>query len=283
MAPVALTVAFTGRGFAICLAAAFLALWCVAFGVSASLGFLATAKDESISGRAAVADADADRKARFELAKTELAALKGQTPTVMRRRRELETILRETSATPARKTVGHVDPQAHVIAGYLQAFGLQVTADKVSLWTTAFGTMFYEVAATVALVVARAAGEAPRPVPVRPAPETPAPAEGLVRPAEAARCETGNIETGSKDDHDDTPPPPRAPGKRGRPANATPADVVRELRKRGGKVAGSLNGLGKALGTKSKSATHRMLHRCAELGLVSLDTGPHGIAVALAA
>jgi hypothetical protein len=58
--------------------------------------------------------------------------------------------------------------------------------------------------------------------------------------------------------------------------------VVDKLRKKGGKANGSLAGIGKLIGSKSKTATHRVLHRCAEMGLVRLATGPDGVRVAIA-
>jgi hypothetical protein len=276
MGPIALTVAFSGRAFAIRLACAFLGLWCLAYAVSASLGFVATARDTAVAERAAVAESAAERRARFDLAKSELATLKGQTRTVLQRRRELEATLRETasrSQTAILKPIGAVDPQAATLAYFLKAAGYAVTPAGVSRWLEAFTVAFFEVAASFALVASRAASEPPRPVAPRPVPEAPRPAEAPVGPAEASR----------KDDQDPPPPPPRKgkPGP-GRKPNATPAEVVAELRTRGGKVAGSLNGLGKTLGTKSKTATHRTLMQCAALGLVTLTTSPHGVAVALA-
>jgi DNA-binding IclR family transcriptional regulator len=61
-----------------------------------------------------------------------------------------------------------------------------------------------------------------------------------------------------------------------------PAQAIERLRAKGGNVTGSLNGLAKVLGTRSKAATHRLLHRLAAAGAVQLSTDRRGIAVALA-
>src|SRR5262245_65943245 len=55
--PFCLIVAFSGRGLVVGLAALLLGLCCVAFGISASLGFLATNKDAAFSERAQALDA----------------------------------------------------------------------------------------------------------------------------------------------------------------------------------------------------------------------------------
>jgi hypothetical protein len=51
MSPVCISVALTGRGMVVRLAALFLGLWCLTYGLSRSLGFIASAKDAGISER----------------------------------------------------------------------------------------------------------------------------------------------------------------------------------------------------------------------------------------
>jgi hypothetical protein len=62
-----------------------------------------------------------------------------------------------------------------------------------------------------------------------------------------------------------------------------PQHAIDRLRAAGGKANGSLNGIGRLLGTKSKTAAHRLLHGLADAGLIRLQSSPHGVAVALAA
>jgi hypothetical protein len=274
MSPVCLSVAFTGRGFLVRLAALFLGAWCLAYGLSASLGFIATAKDGAISERLAVADAGSDRKARFDLAKRELGTLKGQSAAVLTRRRELERIMAETSTTATSKTVGTVDPQAAALAGYMTALGWTAAPDMVSLWTTAFATAFYEIAGAFALTVARATGSPPAGRTPSPTPDAPAPEIARPEPRQAPR----------RDDDDDrpAPPPPRPKAKRGRRPTVEAGEVLDRLRKSGGQTYGSLQEIGRLIGTGSKTATHRLLHRMASAGLVHLDAGRGGVRVAVA-
>jgi hypothetical protein len=59
-----------------------------------------------------------------------------------------------------------------------------------------------------------------------------------------------------------------------------PAEAVAKIRAAGGRMSGSVNGIGKLLGTRSKTA-HRLLGELRDMGLITLVTGPRGVAVAL--
>jgi hypothetical protein len=271
MSPVCLAVALNGRGATKRFAAAFLGLWCMGYGLTASLAFIATAKDGQISERQSVADAGADRRARFAAAAAELASLAAEKPTprILERRRELDRIMREASAAPASpgRTVAAVDPAAANLAAYITALGWTVSPEAVGRWTTAFMTGFYEVAGGLALSVAQAT----RPAGV--ADPTREPGEAPQRPRAARRK--------AKDrDSDDPPAPPPRRG-RGRPAAVLPADVVARLRERGGEVRGSLADVGRQLGVKSRTTLHRLLHGLHDAGLAKLATSPAGIHLAL--
>jgi hypothetical protein len=61
-----------------------------------------------------------------------------------------------------------------------------------------------------------------------------------------------------------------------------PAAAVAKLRAQGGKANGSLAGIGRMLGTKSKSASHRLIHQLAAASLIRLSTSPAGVSLALA-
>jgi len=61
-----------------------------------------------------------------------------------------------------------------------------------------------------------------------------------------------------------------------------PAEAIERLRKTGGRANGSIRGVGKLLGAKSKTTAHRILHQLSDAGLVRLDTGPHGVSVVCA-
>jgi hypothetical protein len=84
------------------------------------------------------------------------------------------------------------------------------------------------------------------------------------------------------DEKDDDPPPPRPKGRAGRPATVLAPQAIERLRKAGGQASGSIRTMGKLLGTKSKTATRRLLHRLASDGQITLASGPEGTSVALA-
>jgi hypothetical protein len=158
MMPVCWTVALMGRGILVRLAAAILGLLCLAFGVGASLGFIAGNKDAGAADRLASSDSYRDARAVKDAARVELAtlaAVKIPTRAQITRRRELAAILANNDVKTSSKPVT-VDPQATAISGYMAALGYDVKPEKVSLWTTAFAVTFFEVASALALSVAAA-------------------------------------------------------------------------------------------------------------------------------
>jgi hypothetical protein len=289
MSAVCIAVALTGRGAAVRLAALFLGCWCLAYGVSCSLGFIAGSKDAAAASRSVIVGEAADRRAMFNAALAELGTLKGQHPTTIKRRRELQQVMRENATVPApgaRAAVTAIDPQAVVLSHYLSAMGWSASPESVSMATTAFATAFYEVAAALSLAVARGTGNVPaRPqAPVSPAPPLPTPA-----PVEPAQRSPEPRREASQDDKDDdrsdppSPPPSRKPrGRAGRPATVIPAEALNRIRAKGGVLAGSLTDVGRAIGAKSKTTAHRALHAMADAGLIVLQTTPAGCRVALA-
>jgi hypothetical protein len=77
------------------------------------------------------------------------------------------------------------------------------------------------------------------------------------------------------------PPPPR--GRPGRKPTVIPQQAIERLRKAGGKANGSIRGVGRLLGSKSKTASHRLVHALADAGLIRLQVkGQRGVTVALA-
>jgi uncharacterized membrane protein len=60
-----------------------------------------------------------------------------------------------------------------------------------------------------------------------------------------------------------------------------PSDAVAAIKRAGGEVNGSLADIGRAIGTKSKTTAHRVLHGLAAQGLIRLASGPAGMTVAL--
>jgi hypothetical protein len=126
--------------------------------------------------------------------------------------------------------------------------------------------LFLELAAALSMSIAAALYPATQQKPVeRPAvvgakPETPV-----------------RDEKSGHSDEDQTPPK----GRPGRRPTVLPTEAVERLRQRGGKVAASVNGVGKLMGAKSKTTAHRFLHQLASAGLIRMDVGPHGVAVAL--
>lgn len=159
MAPICLTVAFTERRrFLVRLASLFLGLWCLAYGVTASLGFVSTAREASNAERAAAIEVRQQAKARHDAAAAELASLSAAKSTQWRaaRAKELQGVMTDAAkATKIEKTVTVTDPQAQALTLYLAAIGFVVTPESVSVWTTAFTTAFFEVAGAFALLVAR--------------------------------------------------------------------------------------------------------------------------------
>jgi len=280
LAPVAFLAVVRGRGFGPRCVALLLAIGCLAYTSASSLGFLAGSRDLGVSERSIAADAYADRRALADAARKELASLKGQTKAVLDRRRELQTILagsgKQTEARPVQK-----DAQAAALAFYMRAAGWQVTDTAVGTWLSLIMVLILEAAAALSLTVDAAL----RPTPRRKAVEAPqtATAPGQVpdarKPAEEP-VRPSRVAPGRKDDDDQPPPKPRDRG--GRPRDVIPAEAIAKIRAKGGKVAGSVNGIGKLIGTKSKTTAHRVLHELADAGLITLRTSANGVAVALA-
>jgi hypothetical protein len=256
-----------------------LGVGCALYTGVSSLGFTAGARSNLISEHTTAIEAHADRRAVAEAARAELASLasvKTANRAVVERRRELAALLIpktiETHAKPAEK-----DSQAAGVAFVLTALGWKVDAADVGQWLNVGMVAFLECAAALSLTVAAALRPARPAAP--PAAVSPAPAKTPATP-EAGANEAAKRRQHEKDD--DHPPPPSKPpskGKPGRPATVRAEDAVRRLRARGGKVSGSLNGIGRIIGTRSKTATHRILHRMADAGLVRMTATPFGVAV----
>src|SRR5262245_7434242 len=272
LAPIALMVAFSERRrFLARLASLFLGVWCLAFGVVGSLGYVSTAREASNSERLAALEARQQAKARHDAAATELAQISAGKSTQWRaaRAKELQGVMAEANkAMKVERAVTVTDPQAQAISHYLAAAGWMAAPESVSTWLSAFMVTFYEVA--FALVVARAIGQQPEP-PVR---------------WEAPPCGVADrrIEDSDDDGDDDamtSPPPPKGKAGPGRRPTVLAAEAVERLRARGGQANGSVTGIGRLLGTKSKTTAHRLLHQLAGAGLIKLQTTPAGCEVVL--
>jgi hypothetical protein len=274
LAPIALMVAFSERRrFLARLASLFLGVWCLAFGVVGSLGYVSTAREASNSERLAALEARQQAKARHDAASAELAQLSAGKSTQWRagRAKELQLVMAEAAkALKAEKAVAITDPQAAAVAHYLTAAGFMVTADGVSTWLSGFMVTFYEVAGAFALVVARATagGKAPLQHEAHPS------AVVVHRRVEAP----DDIIDG---DDDDVAPPKGKAGPGRRPTVLAP-EAIERLRQAGGRANGTVRGIGRLLGTRSKTASHRLLHQLASAGLVTLTATSGGTQVALA-
>jgi hypothetical protein len=136
--------------------------------------------------------------------------------------------------------------------------------------------LLLELAAGLSLTVAAAL----RPV----APPTPAafPAAPPVA-AEAKFAASAPEIRLTDDDRDDPPAPPETRGRVGRPRDVLPTEAVAKIRAAGGKMSGSVSGVGKLLGSHSKTSAHRLLGVLRDMGLIRMVTGPRGVAVALTA
>ena len=285
LAPIALTVAFSERRrFLIRLAALFLAAWCLAFGVIGSLGYVSTAREAGNAERSCGPRGTSSGQGCACRARDELIQLNASKSTQWRaaRAKELQAVMADAAkAMKAVPTVAVVDPQSASLAHYLVAAGYEATPETVSTWLTAFTVSSFEIASAFALIVARAsalhpttrqkaAGEQ-----LSAGPSIP----GVVEDQAAAKPEAR--ETGKDDQGEDAPAPlPR--GKPGRRPTVMPEEAVAKLRERGGRANGSIRGVGRLLGVRSKTAAHRLLHQLASAGLVKLSASPHGVVVALA-
>jgi hypothetical protein len=270
-----------GRGFGTRTIALVMAIGCLLFAGLCSLGFTAGSRDQAVVKSTAAADSYADKRAVAKAAAAELATLatiKTPTKVGVDRRRELAKLLSESSAGKGAVAaqVGH-DSQATAIAAYFTAAGYPVTAEVAGRWIN-FGTVaFLELAASWSLTIAAALRPIrhQKPVGAPTAPALPAEPELPTEPASETRRRCRG--------HDDGDPPAsaKARNKGGRPATVVPSEALARLRAKGGKIDGTLGSIGRLIGTRSRTTTHRLLHQLASAGLLSMTTTPRGIAVAL--
>ena len=142
---------------------------------------------------------------------------------------------------------------------------------------------FFEIASAFALIVPRASALYPTIRQKAAGEQLPAGPSipGVVEDQAAAKPEAR--ETGKRDGTDDDPPAPPPPRwKPGRRPTVMPEEAVAKLRERGGKANGSIRGVGRLLGVRSKTTAHRLLHQLASAGLLRLQTTPGGCSVVLA-
>lgn len=281
LGPFAWLAVFRGRGLGPRAAALLLAVGCLAYAAVCSLGFVAGSRDAAVSRSTIQSEQHQDRRAVAEAARAELSALaviKTPTRAILERRRELAAML----STPATSTApaGKTDSQAAALAFYIRAAGWHVTNDAVGTWLNLGTVLFLELAAALGLSVAAALYPSTR----RTAPEGTRTAGHVQRPDVPAKPETAASAPAAQRqrDKDDEPPPPKPPRRPGRPATVLASQAVERLRAAGGRANGSIQGVGKLIGTRSKTAAHRMLHQLAAAGMVRLATGPDGVRVALA-
>jgi hypothetical protein len=261
-----------------------MAIGCLLFAGVCSLGFTAGSRDMAVVKQTAAADAYADKRAIATAARTELAQLatiKVPSKAVLDRRRELARLLAEPrggKAAPA--SAGH-DSQAAAVSAYFIAAGYPVTVEAAGRWIN-FGTVaFLELAAARSLTIA-AALRPTRRQPVGAPAATVVPAEPQL-PAKPEKPATASPERRQRHNDDDPlPPPPTNKGKGGRPRAVIPAEALARLKAKGGRINGTLGELGKAIGSRSRSTTHRVLHQLAGAGLLTMTATPRGVAVALA-
>jgi hypothetical protein len=291
LGPCAWLAVVRGQGVGTRAIALVLALGCLAYAATCSLGFVAGSRDLGVSERVAAADAYAEKRALAKAARDELATLKGTRADVVERRAELTSLLASlATAKPGERPV-EADSQAAGITFVLAAAGWRVSVQDVAKWLNVGTVLFLEAAAALSLTVAAALrpvrGETllealPAAVSAQ-GPDVPA------RPEKPASASPARRERDDKDDpgssrDDPRPPRPKPPrkGKVGRPPTVIPAQAIDRLRKAGGRANGSISSIGKVLGTRSKTTAHRLLHQLASAGAVQLATGPHGVSVALA-
>jgi hypothetical protein len=292
LAPVcfaAVVTCFRRRSFGVSMVALLLGTLALLYAATCSLGTVAGSRDLAVSEHLQHSESAKDRRALIEATRAELAGLRGTRADIVERRSELTSILVKLSdAAPGKSTSARPDSQAAGVAFVLSAFGWKVSEADVGQWINVGTVLFLELAAALSLTVAaalyptrqqsRSEGgrttilPAEAPAPSKPADRAPAPS----KPAAAAS------KTSRKEDDDDESSPPKARGKGGRPATVIPAEALDRLRKAGGKANGSIRGVGKLIGAKSKTAAHRVLHRLADDGLIRLQVGQRGVAVALA-
>jgi hypothetical protein len=270
------------RRFGVSLVALVLGTLALTYAAVCSLGTVAGAKDHGNSERSVAAATYADGRAVKDAARAELATLKGQTRQVMERRRELAKLLAGNAVPSTGAKPVQADAQAASLAFYIRAAGWTVTDQAVGTWLSLGMVLFLELAAGLSLTVAAALKPVrlPRPAEASQTAEIPMGPQLRAEPKTAASSER----QGKRDDDQDRPPPP-APrkGRPGRPRDIGLGEAVEKIRAQGGKVSGSLNGLSKLIGSRSKTSCHRLLHQLADMGAIKLTATPGGCSVALAA
>jgi hypothetical protein len=259
-----------------------LAVGCLAYAGTCSLGYVHGARTGAISGQQTAADQYGDVRALKRAAIAELGTLKGQSPAVLKRRAELMAIL-SSKASAAAVQPGSTDAQAAALGFYIRAAGYKVSDDAVGTWLSLGMVAFLELAAGLSFAVVAALYPTTRKAAPEARTEAPAPQAPTVAPKPETAASAQETRP-ARDDKDDNAPPPAAPrsrGKAGRPAAVGATQAVERLRKAGGSANGSIATVGKLLGAKSKSTAHRVLRRLAEAGQVHYRATPQGVSVAL--
>jgi hypothetical protein len=278
LAPLALMAVGHSKGFGTRAAALLLAGAMFSYTSVSSLGFIATAKDVAVSGRAAVSEAHADRRWLIEATRAELAGIKGNSRDARDRREDLlATLASLTKADAVRPAAVKADAQASALAFYIRQAGYGVTDDAVSIWLSLAMVLTLELGAALSLSVAAAL----RPVRLE-APTAVALAPKALVPAEPEMPASEPVAQSKADDKDDLPPPPppKPRGKGGRPVAITPEAAAAKLSK-----AGKANGVrhfATILGV-GRGTAHRVMRECEALGLLRFDVTPAGCRVALPA
>jgi len=273
------------RNFGAGLVALVLGVAALTYAAVCSLGFVAGSRDTVISAHTVAIEDRQDKRALAKAAHEELSKLKGQRPDVVERRAELTAILVELSkAKPGQRAAARPDSQAAGVAFVLSAAGWKVSESDVGQWINIGTVLFLELAAALSLTVAAALYPSTRRNAVEGARmhEAPAPGPALPKSGDGAPTSNAGRAEASREDDEDDPPLPPSRGKRGRPATVLPAEAVARLRKAGGGANGTVRGVSRLLGTKSRTATRRLLHRLSEAGLIRLQMTPAGCSVALA-
>jgi hypothetical protein len=265
------------RSFGVSLVALALGTLALTYAAVCSLGTVAGARNLNESERLQISDRYADQRAVAAAARAELATLKGQTPAVLKRRRELVALLTDPRTGRTAAPV-QADAQATALAFYIRAAGWHVEDSAVSTWLGLFMVMFLEAGAALSLTVAAALRPTPRQQPLG-APAAPSEAAA---PAEPKKPATGQEKRPGDDADDDQPPAPPRRGKPGRPRDVLPAQAIEKIRVAGGKANGSITGLAKLIGSRSKTSCHRLLHELVAAGAITMTAGPRGVAVAVA-
>jgi hypothetical protein len=204
-----------------------------------------------------------------------LSSVKSASRTVVERRRELAKLLAGSAVPSTGSKPVQADPQAAALGFYIRAAGWTVTDQAVGTWLNLGMVLFLEMAAALSLTVAAAL----RPEGPPTAPTTPAEPKVAPEPQKPAIAPESHP---SDDDKHNGPPSPLRKGRAGRPRDVLPTQAIERLRAKGGNVSGSLNGMARLIGSRSKTSVHRLLHELHAAGRITLQTGPNGVAVSLA-